>query len=56
VPKNPVTKPMDVYAKKYESTFDFEDIIYQLVRNPYTLEIKETMINFRFIILWSYPK
>jgi thiamine biosynthesis protein ThiI len=39
VPKSPVTKPMEVYAKKYESTFEFEDIIYQLVRNSYTLEI-----------------
>ncbi|MDX9690937.1 MAG: tRNA uracil 4-sulfurtransferase ThiI [Acholeplasmataceae bacterium] len=45
VPKNPVTKPMEVYAKKYESTFEFEDIIYQLVRNSYTLNIsKETQL------------
>lgn len=39
VPKSPVTKPMEVYAKKYEATFEFEDMIYQLVRNSYTLDI-----------------
>ena len=41
VPKNPVTKPMDVYAKKYESTFEFDDMIYQLAKNPLTLNIKQ---------------
>jgi thiamine biosynthesis protein ThiI len=44
VPKSPVTKPMEVYAKKYESTFEFEDIIYNLVRKTYTLEITKDTI------------
>jgi thiamine biosynthesis protein ThiI len=44
VPKNPVTKPMEVYAKKYESTFEFEDIIYNLVRNSYKLEITQDTV------------
>jgi thiamine biosynthesis protein ThiI len=46
VPKNPVTKPMEVYAKKYEALFDFEDLIYQLVKQAYTIKLsKDTHIN-----------
>jgi len=46
VPKNPVTKPMEVYAKKYEALFDFEDLIYQLVKQAYTIKLsKDTPIN-----------
>ena len=41
VPKNPVTKPMEVYAKKYESTFMFEELIDQLAKKPYTLDINQ---------------
>jgi len=39
VPKNPVTKPMEIYAKKYESLFEYEDLIYQLVRKAYTIKL-----------------
>lgn len=46
VPKNPVTKPMEIYAKKYETLFDFEDLIYQLVKQSYTIKLsKDTPIN-----------
>lgn len=46
VPKNPVTKPMEIYAKKYEALFDFEDLIYQLVKQSYTIKLsKDTPIN-----------
>lgn len=46
VPKNPVTKPMEIYAKKYEALFDFEDLIYQLVKQSYTIKLsKDTSIN-----------
>ncbi len=44
VPKNPVTKPMEVYAKKYESLIDFEDMIYQLVREAYTIQLSMNTI------------
>jgi len=41
VPKNPVTKPMEIYAKKYESLFEYEDLIYQLVRQAYTIKLSK---------------
>lgn len=39
VPKSPVTKPMEVYAKKYEQTIDFESMIENTVKNIQTIEI-----------------
>lgn len=41
VPRNPVTKPMEVYAKKYENTFDYESLIEQAILGVMTLDIDQ---------------
>lgn len=41
VPKQPVTKPMEVYAAKYENTFDYEIMIKEAIQNIITLVIDE---------------
>ncbi len=43
VPRNPVTKPMEVYAKKYENTFNYEDLIEEAVKDVMTLELNADM-------------
>ena len=47
VPKNPVTKPMDLYARKYEKTFDYEPLVEKAVSDVITLDIDQ---NFDFDI------
>lgn len=42
VPKNPVTKPMDLYARKYEKTFDYEPLVEKAVEDVITLKIDQT--------------
>jgi thiamine biosynthesis protein ThiI len=42
VPRNPVTKPMDLYARKYEKTFDYEPLVEKAVQEVITLDINET--------------
>jgi thiamine biosynthesis protein ThiI len=42
VPRNPVTKPMDLYARKYEKTFDYEPLVEKAVQDVITLDINET--------------
>jgi len=39
VPKAPVTKPMEVYAKKYENNIDFEPLLEEALQNIITLII-----------------
>ncbi|PKK92626.1 MAG: hypothetical protein CVV61_08755 [Tenericutes bacterium HGW-Tenericutes-6] len=39
VPKAPVTKPMEVYAKKYENNIDFEPLLQTALMNVRTLII-----------------
>ena len=39
VPRNPVTKPWEVYAKKYEQTFDYEPLIDKAITEVMTLDI-----------------
>ena len=41
LPKQPVTKPMEIYAKKYEEMVDFEPMIDEAVHGIYTLIIDE---------------
>jgi thiamine biosynthesis protein ThiI len=41
LPKQPVTKPMEIYAKKYEEMVDFEPMIEEAVHGVYTLSIDE---------------
>ena len=41
VPKNPVTKPMQVYADKYEQSFDYIGIIDETVKEIITMDIHE---------------
>jgi thiamine biosynthesis protein ThiI len=41
VPRNPVTKPMEVYAKKYENTFDYESLIEEAISGVMTLDINQ---------------
>jgi len=40
VPKAPVTKPMEVYAKKYENNIDFEPLLDDALANIRTLILK----------------
>jgi thiamine biosynthesis protein ThiI len=40
LPKQPVTKPMEVYAKKYEETFHYDQMIESCLSQVKTLEIK----------------
>jgi len=42
VPKSPVTKPMEVYASKYEQSIDFEPILKETLENIRTIEISNT--------------
>ncbi len=42
VPKSPVTKPMEVYASKYEQTFDFEPLLLEALQNIKTIEVSES--------------
>ncbi|MBN2300618.1 MAG: tRNA 4-thiouridine(8) synthase ThiI [Acholeplasmataceae bacterium] len=39
VPKSPVTKPMEVYASKYEQTIDFEPLLSEALQNIHTIEV-----------------
>ena len=39
VPKSPATKPMNIYARKYESTFEFEPLVEKAASEVLTLEI-----------------
>jgi tRNA uracil 4-sulfurtransferase len=39
VPRNPVTKPMEIYAKKYEQSFDFEPMVEKAILGMMTFEI-----------------
>jgi len=39
VPKSPVTKPMEVYALKYEENIDYDTLILEAIKNVKTLEI-----------------
>ena len=39
VPKAPVTKPMEIYAKKYENEIDFEPLLVTALANIHTLEL-----------------
>jgi thiamine biosynthesis protein ThiI len=39
VPRNPVTKPWEIYAKKYEQTFDYEPLIDKAITEVMTLDI-----------------
>lgn len=39
IPKQPVTKPMEVYASKYESAIDYEPLIDQAIKQMMTLRI-----------------
>lgn len=41
LPKQPVTKPMDVYANKYESAIDYEPMITQALKGIITLRIHQ---------------
>lgn len=41
VPRNPVTKPMEVYAKKYENTFDYESLVEEAISGVMTLDINQ---------------
>ena len=41
IPKQPVTKPMEVYARKYESLFSFESMIDDALANVKTLVIHQ---------------
>lgn len=41
VPKAPVTKPMEVYASKYEQTIDFEPLLLDALKDTVTLEISQ---------------
>jgi len=41
IPKQPVTKPMEVYARKYESLFSFESMIDDALANVKTLVINQ---------------
>jgi thiamine biosynthesis protein ThiI len=43
LPKSPVTKPMEVYAKKYEQSFDYETMIEDTVKKIKTMEINSKM-------------
>jgi len=43
LPKSPVTKPMEVYAKKYEQSFDYEKMIEETVKNIKTMEVNSKM-------------
>lgn len=41
LPKNPVTKPMNVYADKYEQAFDYQAIIDETMKQIITIDIHE---------------
>lgn len=41
LPKNPVTKPMNLYADKYEQSFDYMTIIEETMKDIITLEVHE---------------
>ncbi|MFA5471190.1 MAG: tRNA uracil 4-sulfurtransferase ThiI [Acholeplasmataceae bacterium] len=41
VPRNPVTKPMEVYAKKYENTIDYESMIEEVLSCVMTFDLTE---------------
>lgn len=43
LPKSPVTKPMEVYAKKYEQSFDYETMIEETMKTIKTVEIHHEM-------------
>lgn len=45
VPKQPATKPMDIYAKKYESSFDFEPLIEEALNHRITIVIDKNKDN-----------
>lgn len=46
VPKAPVTKPMDIYASKYEHTIDYEPLLTNALENTYLLKVsKDTNIH-----------
>lgn len=45
VPKSPVTKPMEVYASKYENAIDYEPLLAEAIENTYMMKIsKDTNI------------
>lgn len=39
LPKQPVTKPMDIYAKKYEESFNYEPMVIEAIRHVKTIEV-----------------
>lgn len=41
VPKAPVTKPMEVYASKYEQTIDFEPLLKEAMENTLLIQISK---------------
>ncbi len=43
VPKSPVTKPMEIYASKYENTIDYEPLLAEAIENTYTMTINKDM-------------
>lgn len=43
LPKAPVTKPMEVYAKKYEASFDYEKMILDTVKQIKTIDISKDL-------------
>jgi len=54
VPKAPVTKPMEVYASKYEQTIEFEPLLAQALENTVLIEVSKdtdiTLINYGFTV------
>jgi thiamine biosynthesis protein ThiI len=42
VPRNPVTKPWEIYAKKYEQTFDYEPLIENAISEVMSLDISSS--------------
>ncbi len=43
VPKSPVTKPMEIYASKYENTMEYEPLLAEAIENTYTMKINKDM-------------
>ncbi len=45
VPKSPVTKPMEVYASKYENTFDYEPMIKEALEKTQMIVIDKASVS-----------
>lgn len=45
VPKSPVTKPMEVYASKYEQMIDFEPMLKEALENIVVIDVDDYTVN-----------